>query len=165
MRNSSRLLRAVLCAALVAASSACDGPTSVNDQLDVTLTIDRTVITPGSPANVTVVVRNRGRQTVEIAPPQAYSCFPPYDVLDARDTPVTLPGRYCLTIGYAPYALAPGASVAITDVWSGDASDGSGNGATAVAPGKYRIRARVTGIGDIITGSATTVSVVSAVAR
>lgn len=161
MRTTSLPYRSIVSALLGTGFIACDSPTSVRDQLDVTLSVDRSVIATGQPATVTVVVRNRGRITAEIAPPQAYSCYPPYMVHDDRDAPIMLPGRYCLAVAYAPYALGPGDSVVIRDQWSGDMSTGTGAG--AVTPGQYRVRARIMAEADVVTSAAaTTVSVVRA---
>lgn len=161
MRNASRLLRSV-CVLCVATLFACDDPTSVNDQLGVTLSVERATITSGRAANVTVVVRNRGPRTLDVAPAEAYACLPPYVVYDMNDVSITLPGRICSLADYALHSLAPGDSLVIHDQWAGDKSNGTVNGSMAVAPGQYRVRARVTGELEILMSAPTTVSVVHA---
>jgi hypothetical protein len=139
--------------------SACSSPTDVNDQLDVTLRVDRAVVTPTSPAEITVVIRNRGPRTVLVASPDSYACFRPYIVHDLNNQPITLPGRFCLAISNAQLALATGDSAVVRDSWSGDAGDSNGD-TRKVAAGQYNIRAQVMSEGRFATSAPATVVVV-----
>jgi hypothetical protein len=135
-------LALVLCVGL----GACQSPTDLNGQLDVTVAVDRTEAAPTKPADITITIRNRGPDVVDTADPRSYACWAPYQVLDSADRPVLLPGRLCALIGYPLRSLAPGDSVTVRDRWSADMTDGKG-GATTVAAGQYRIVARVFGQG------------------
>ena len=133
---------------------ACQGPTEANRQLDVSVSVDRTEIAPGTAVNITVTVTNRGSLTVQTADPHNYDCFPAYQVLDAAGRPQYPPGRFCDLIGYLPRQLAPGESLIIHDAWSGVVGDGHGNGGSVpVAPGQYRIFGRVTGVAEVVGGN------------
>lgn len=147
--------------ALLALLGACSSPTDVNDQVDVTLRVDRAVVTPTNPAEITVLIRNRSPRTVLVASPDSYACFRPYIVHDLNNQPITLPGRFCLAIATASLALAPGDSAVVRDAWSGDAGDSKGD-TRKVAPGQYTIRAQVMSDGRFATSTPATVVVVRA---
>jgi hypothetical protein len=142
MRTSRLWSRAALAVTMCVGIVACGGPTDASDTIDVAVAVDRVDIDLENPAHVTITVTNRGAEPVEAIDPRNYACFPSYVVRNAMQTEVPLPGRYCLTIGYAPRTLASGESMTFTDRWSGEMSDHAGR-SVSVAPGLYRLSARV----------------------
>lgn len=130
----------------------------MNTQLDVTVAVDRSEAAPTSAADITITIRNRGPDVVQTADPRSYACLAPYRVWDSAERTVLLPGRLCAAIAFAPRNLAPGDSVIVRDRWSADMTDGKG-GVTTVAPGQYRIVARVVGQGRELTSEPVLVAV------
>ena len=128
---------------LLTALVGCNEPTSVNSGLDVSLSADRQVVTPSTPAVITITVVNRGDRTVKVMDPRGYACMPAYSVETEQGSAVPAPSRgLCALPAYLPVSLEPGASMTIHDSWSGEASDGR-LGNTPLPPGRYRLAAHV----------------------
>jgi len=121
----------------------CNEPTSVSKFVDVSLASDRQVVSPSTPAAITVTIVNHGDRSVDVADPSSYACMPPYSVETERGDAVPAPSRgLCALPAYPPISLVPGASVTIGDSWSGDAHAGQLENAP-LPPGRYRLAARV----------------------
>ena len=138
-------LRRLTCAALALPLVACSEPTVSDKGVEVTLTVDRTVLRPGETAQVTVVASNRGTRAVTI---NSAGCPASFVVLDQGGALIT-PGPQICTLSAVSRELAPGESYAFQHVWALDgASAGAGAGASApqtLAPGKYSLQGRVIG--------------------
>lgn len=145
----------VLCVAL----AACQLTTDARRALDVSVVVNRQVVSPIDPLEITVTAVNRGLRDVQTADPHAYDCSPPYAIFDGAGNTVALPGRVCSLILYAPVILNPGDSIVIHGQWSADMADAS-LGATPVAPGRYSVVAQVVGDGRVFTSDPLPVSVV-----
>jgi hypothetical protein len=146
---------------LLAGLVGCNDPTSVNKSLDVTLTTDRQVVTPSTPAVITVTIVNHGDRSVEVADPRTYGCMPPYSVETEQGDAVPAPSRgFCAAIAYLPVSLEPGASVTIRDSWSGEGY--TGQFANAPLPsGRYRLAARVVAGGGLMSSAPVVISVIA----
>ena len=140
---SRRVSRLVVATTAVFAASACASATDVQTDLDVSLSLDRTLIGELQPVTITITIVNRGSQPAQAADPRGYACGRPYVVLNEAGENIELPGRACFAIAYEPIELSPGDSMKLIDVWSADQADG--RGALPVAAGRYRIIARVFG--------------------
>ncbi len=138
--------RDIILSAVAAAAFAfaCRSATAGATPLDVSVSVDRTVISSSTPAKIFVKVLNRGAQPVETADPRSYACSRAFLVLDQAARPVDLPGRGCFAIAYLPITLAAGDSVVIADQWSADHNDAKGNVAPVQA-GRYQVIARIFG--------------------
>jgi hypothetical protein len=139
MRRATRLL-SVACLVLCA----CQSPTDPAEQLFVTLSTDRQVVSPGHPVEITITVVNLGPSIVRTADPGTYACAHGYSITDGEGHSLRLPEQICAAIGLSPRTLGPGESLVIHDRWEATESSGS-LGATPVAPGTYRLAARVIG--------------------
>ncbi|HEY7396111.1 MAG TPA: hypothetical protein VH559_14750 [Gemmatimonadaceae bacterium] len=146
--------------ALLTGLVGCNEPTSANDFVEVSLTTDRQVVTPSTPAAITVSIVNRSDRSVDVADPRSYACMPPYSVETERGDAVPAPSRVCDLILYAPVSLAPGASLTIRDSWSGEGY--TGQFANAPLPsGRYRLAARVVAGGHLVAGEPVVISLIA----
>jgi hypothetical protein len=146
--------------AFLMAIGACNEPTSVDRFVDVRLSTDREIVSPSTPAVITVVLANHGERTVETSDPRSYACMPPYSVQNEQGDDVPLPARFCALVAYAPVSLAPGATMTIRATWSAEKHDGQLKN-SPVAPGQYRLAARVPVDRRILTSEPVLVSVTS----
>jgi len=139
----------------------CNEPTSVDHFLDVSLSTDRQVVSPSTPAAITVTIVNRGDRSVQVADPRSYACMPPYSVETEQGDAVPAPTRgFCDLILYPPVSLDPGARVTIRDSWSGEAY--AGQFANAPLPsGRYRLAASVVAGGRLIAGAPVVITVIA----
>jgi hypothetical protein len=138
----------------------CNEPTTVNNGLDVSLSTDRQYVTPSTPATITVVIVNRSNRTFEMTDPRSYACMPPYSVATEYGDPVPAPSRgFCAAVLYTPVPLDPGATMTLRDTWSGEASDDHLDN-TPLAPGRYRLAARVVARDGLLGSEPVVISVV-----
>jgi len=128
--------------AVLIAISACNDPTSVDRFVDVSLSTDREIVSSSTPAVITVVLANHGQRTVATADPRSYACMPPYTVMNDQGDEVPPPVRFCALPAYMSVTLAPGATMTIQATWSAERPDGQLTN-SPVAPGQYRLAARV----------------------
>jgi hypothetical protein len=142
-----------LALALCLTLGACKSLTDANRAIVVNLSVDRAVVSPATPAAVTVTMVNYGAKTIEVAHPDSYGCVPPFEVADASGRTVQLPGRLCAMPAYAPVKLAPGDSLMIRSRWSAEQADSAGK-TVPVSPGDYRLSARVVSEHGFITSPA-----------
>lgn len=126
----------------ILALAGCSSATDVGLPLDISLSVDHPVIGPSNSAAVEVHVVNRSGRTVATSHPQSYDCIRPYVVENGSGDVVPQQGRSCLLVLYPPVELAPGDSIVIHDTWAGDKTDGNYE-SVRVAPGQYRLVARV----------------------
>jgi hypothetical protein len=146
---------------LLTALVGCNEPTSVDGGLDVSLSTDRQVVTPSTPAMITITVVNRGDRTVKAMDPRGYACMPAYSVATEQGASVPAPSSgFCAAVAYLRVSLEPGESMTIRDTWSGEASDGR-LGNTPLPAGRYRLATRVAA-GSELLGSAPVVMSVAA---
>jgi len=128
--------------AILVAIGACNDPMGVDRFVDVSLSTDREIVSPSTPAVITVVLANHGNRAVATADPRSYACMPPYTVWNDQGDDVPPPGRLCALPAYMPVTLAPGETMTIQATWSAEKHDGQLKN-SPVAPGKYRLAARV----------------------
>jgi hypothetical protein len=139
-----------LALALCSLLASCMSITDANRAIVVNLSVDRSVVSPATPAAVTVTMVNYGAKTIEVAHPNSYGCVPPFEVADASGRAVQLPGRLCAMPAFVPVKLAPGDSLTIRSRWSADQAD-SAYQPVPVPPGAYRLSARVSSEHGFIT--------------
>lgn len=134
-------LRRLTCAALALPLVACSEPTVSDKGVEVTLTVDRTVLQPGQTAQVTVVAVNRGQRAVTI---NSTGCPASFVVLPQSGS-VIVPGpQTCATIA-AMRELAPGESYAFQHAWALDGASLGSSASQALRPGNYSLQGRVVG--------------------
>jgi hypothetical protein len=127
------------CAGLAACSSATEAGVP---PVDILVNVDRTVVSPNSPVNVTISITNRGTEDVRVFDPRDYGCFAPYTVADRFGSAMELPGRACFLVAYPNVMIAPGATMTLVDRWTGYRANGDKSPVPA-SPGEYRFAARV----------------------
>ena len=132
-----RLTFAVLALPLVA----CSEPTVSDRGVEVTLTVDRTVLRPGETAQVTVAATNRGARSVTI---NSGGCPAAFVVLDQRGTAAT-PGPLTCAAVAVTRKLAPGESYVFRHAWGLEVASGSASVLQPLGPGAYALRGRVFG--------------------
>jgi hypothetical protein len=147
--------------ALLTGLAGCNEPTSVSKFVDVSLASDRQVVSPSTPAMITVTVVNHGDRSIDVADPRSYACMPPYSVETEQGDAVPAPSRgLCALPAYPPISLVPGASITIGDSWSGEAH--AGQLANAPLPsGRYRLTARVVAARGFLASAPVVVTVIA----
>ena len=134
-------LRRLTCAALALPLLACSEPTVSDKGVEVTLTVDRTVLRPGETAQVTVVASNRGTRAVTI---NSGGCPASFVVLDQGGALIT-PGPQICTLIAVSRELAPGESYAFQHAWALDGASAGASAPQTLAPGKYSLQGRIIG--------------------
>jgi hypothetical protein len=158
MTKLTSLRRVVICLGAPLALLACDaGPTETAAQLPVTISADRDRLSLTEPATLTVTVTNRGRGSISVNDPRNL-CSPSYRVFDGANREVQLPDRICTAQGFPPRTLRVGESIVVTDRWAGTAR-GDDRTSIPVAPGSYRLLARITRIQQEYTSAPINVTV------
>lgn len=134
--NVRRLTFAALALPLVA----CSEPTVSDRGVEVTLTVDRSVLRPGETAQVNVAATNRGTRPVTI---NASACPAAFVVLDQSGGAIT-PAPLTCTLVAVTRELAPGESYVFSQAWNLTVASGAGF-AEQLRAGAYTLRGRVVG--------------------
>jgi hypothetical protein len=132
-----RLALAVLAFPLVA----CSEPTVSDRGVEVTLTVDRTVLRPGETAQVSVAATNRGARSVTI---NSGGCPAAFVVLDQRGTLIRPGPQVCAAI-LTTRALGPGESYVFRHAWRVEGASGTASAPQPLRAGTYVLRGRVGG--------------------
>ena len=142
-------LRRLTCAALALPLAACSEPTVSDKGVEVTLTVDRTVLRLVHASQVNVVAVNRSARSVTI---NSGACPAAFVVVDQNGTAITPAPVTCAAVAVTR-ELAPGEAFAFRHAWGLDVAGGTraldvagGQGpARPLAPGAYTLRGRVVG--------------------
>jgi hypothetical protein len=134
-------LRRLTFAALALPLVACSEPTVSDKGVEVTLSVDRTVLRPGETAQVTVVAANRGARAVTIA---STGCPAAFVVVD-RAGAVIRPGPQICTLIASTLELAAGESHSFRYAWALDGASGGASAPQPLGPGTYALQGRVVG--------------------
>ena len=163
MRRSSRVIPLMtVSAAACLALAACHWMTDPSQSIDVSISSDRDVVSRATPATISVTMVNRGSSDVEVADPRTYGCMPPFEVEENSGRKVQLPSVICALPGFGPYLLKSGSTLTVQGRWAADRADGNGiTDVAPVAPGEYRLTARVVGAKRVLTSPPVVVTVVA----
>jgi len=130
MLSGSRFL---LLATLV---SGCRLTTDPIPDLVVSIAAAPAVITPTTPAAITVVVTNQGSRSVIV---NVNECPAPFEVSTVAGAAVALTPQICI-LSIQNQKLAPGKEYTFLSSWDGTRSGGDfGAAPVPVAPGEYRL--------------------------
>lgn len=120
---------------------ACSEPTASNRSVEVTLTVDRTVLRAGETASVAVAATNRGTRSVTINSGGCPAAF----VVVEPDGAVAVPGpQICAAIA-SLHEIAPGETYVIRHTWRLDAAVPGETTSRLLPSGSYVLRGRVLG--------------------
>ena len=128
-------------AVLALSLSACLEPTVSDLTVDVTLTVDRTVLRAGETANVAVAATNRGTRTATINNGGCPAAF----VVVGPDGAVAIPGPQICAAILSLRELAPGETYVIRHMWRLDAAVPGETTTRPLPSGSYTLRGRVFG--------------------
>jgi hypothetical protein len=129
---------------------ACQSATDAESKLVLTMTTDRTSLSVGDTAHLTLTLTNRLPIPVRVPTPW---CGPFFSVSDAGGRPSGPPRLICDLILVAPTVLASGQSLTLHDSWAADSGSGSGFHTLRVDPGSYILRGLLEGPEHPITSN------------
>ena len=135
---------------------ACEGATDPESKLALTLTSDRTSLSAGDTAHLTLTIANRSSVTIPIP---SSSCGPFFTVTDAAGRSSGPPVRMCDLALRQPVELAAGQRLTLYDVWAADSGNASAGRTLRVQPGTYTIRGIAAGPTELLTSKAIAVQV------
>jgi len=120
---------------------ACSEPTVSDRSVDVTLTVDRTVLHAGQTASVAVAATNRGTRSVTINSGGCPAAF----VVIKPDGTVAVPGPQVCALVLSVRELAPGETYVFQHTWRLDAAVPGEITSQPLPSGSYVLRGRVFG--------------------
>ena len=135
---------------------ACEGATDPASKLVLTLTSDRTSLSAGDTAHLTLTIVNHSSVTIPIP---SSSCGPFFTVTDAAGRRSGPPARMCDLILRQPIDLAAGQSLTLHDTWAADSGNASASRTLRVQPGIYTIRGIAPGPTQLLASNAIAVQV------
>lgn len=120
---------------------ACSEPTASDRSVEVTLTVDRTVLRAGETASVAVAATNRGTRSVTINSGGCPAAF----VVVQPDGTVAVPGLQICTAILSLRELAPGETYVFRHTWRLDAAVPGETTSQLLPSGSYVLRGVVFG--------------------
>ena len=120
---------------------ACSEPTVSDRSVDVTLTVDRTVLRAGETAKVAVAATNRGTRSVTI---NSGGCPAAFVVVEPGGA-VAIPGPQTCALILSVHELAPGETYVFRHAWRLDAAVPGEITSRTLPSGSYVLRGRVFG--------------------
>ena len=133
-------MRGQVLSALILAAAACSAATAIDDDVAISIEVDKASAAIGQAARVTIAVVNNSSHSVGVLAPPCEAAFEVFDRQGLRVGPWV--GRACALVAPAPAVIEPGRSLTIVRIWDGSAQ-GTAALPTHLPVGTYSVRARI----------------------